>query len=409
MQNGWHRRLLGTVLAALTAVILLVTAVLPANAMTVTFVRHGESQANFDNRIDTSVPGPDLTATGTAQSAAVAAALAASGIDYDAIYTSNMVRTQQTAAPFAEATGLTPTALAGLREIGAGAFEGQPEDSGLGRIGYVISPLAWALGLRSVPIVGGGDGNAFDARVDGALKQIEDSGAENPVVFSHGATIMFWTLMNVDNPDLGLLLRHPLDNTDVEVVDGSAEKGWTLKSWAGRTVGPATFGTKLFVNVRDLVVAPQTSVYNVARALHTGDITKIANAIRDGVTTLVKAPVKFAVSVARDIAQEVSKVAHPKAATTTTTTSLAAASAPAPAAEPAEPAAKKAPKAVTLTKPKKHSGATDLTKGNKVEPGQTGTVSTAPEKNESDAAQPEPAATPQATEKPAAQDEKAAA
>lgn len=381
MQNGWLRRVLGAVLTPLIAAILLVAAVLPANAMTVTFVRHGESQANFDNRIDTSVPGPGLTPTGVTQSAAVAAALLAGGVDYDAIYTSTMVRTQQTAAPFADATGLTPTALSGLREIGAGIFEGQPEDSGLGRIGYVISPLAWALGLRSVPILGGTDGNAFDARVDGALKQIEDSGAEQPVVFSHGATIMFWTLMNVDNPDLGLLLRHPLDNTDVVVVDGNAEDGWTLKSWAGRPVGPATLGTKLFVNARDLVVAPQTSVYNVVRALRTGDIGKIATAIRDGVGTIVTAPVKFAVSVARDIAQEVAKVVGPKPASAATT----AASLAAPAAtgtESAESTPKKTSKVVASAeprepKPKKGNGATDLTKGNKVEPGEVGTVGTA--------------------------------
>jgi hypothetical protein len=111
--------------------------------------------------------------------------------------------------------------------------------------------------------------------------------------------------------------------------------------------------------------------------------------------------------VARDIAQEVSKVVRPKVSTTTATTSLAAASAQAPTAEPSEPATKKAPKAVTLTKPKKHSGATDLTKGNKVEPGQTGTVSTTPEKNESEAAQPDPTTTPQTAEKPAAQDDNA--
>jgi broad specificity phosphatase PhoE len=410
MQNGWLRRVLGAVLTPLIAAVLLVAAVLPANAMTVTFVRHGESQANFDNRIDTSVPGPGLTPTGVTQSAAVAAGLVAGGVDYDAIYTSTMVRTQQTAQPFADATGLTPTALSGLREIGAGIFEGQPEDSGVGRIGYVISPLAWALGLRSVPILGGADGNAFDARVDGALKQIQDSGAEHPVVFSHGATIMFWTLMNVDNPDLGLLLRHPLDNTDVVVVDGNAEDGWTLKSWAGRPVGPATFGTKLFVDVRDLVVAPQTGVYNVVKALRTGDIGKIATAIRDGVATIVTAPVKFAVSVARDIAQEVAKVVRPKTATTSTSTSSAAVTAAAPetGVESAEPAAAKAPKTLTLAKPKKGNGATDLSKGNKVEPGEIGTVHAAPKKDESAAestdatsAPTAPAATEPADPKPA--------
>ena len=34
--------------------------------------------------------------------------------------------------------------------------------------------------------------------------------------------------MNVDNPDLGLLLSHQLDNTDVVVITGNPEDGWTL-------------------------------------------------------------------------------------------------------------------------------------------------------------------------------------
>ncbi|WP_395309776.1 histidine phosphatase family protein [Mycobacterium sp. AMU20-3851] len=301
MVVGSPRRLTTSLLAVLTAALLWVAAAIPAAALTVTFVRHAESQGNASGIIDTSVPGPHITELGVLQADAVAAALAADGRPYDAIYTSNMVRTSETAQPFAALTGLTPVALPGLREIGAGFFEGSSENSGLGRIGYALSPALWTLGARSLPILGGGNGNAFDARVDGALKVIEDSGAQNPVVFSHGATIMFWTMMNVDNPDLGLMLRHRLDNAQAVVVEGSAEEGWTLKSWAGMPVGPASLSTKLFVNVRDLVVAPQTAVYNVVRAFGTGDIAKIATAIRNGVGAVVQAPIKFTVAVVRDV------------------------------------------------------------------------------------------------------------
>lgn len=332
MSLGSPRSSLKLLLTVVTAALLWVAAAIPAAALTVTFVRHGESEGNASGRIDTSVPGPAITASGLAQSQAVAAALANNGTAYDAIYTSNMLRTSQTAQPFAALTGLTPIALPGFREINAGIFEGSSENSGLGRLGYGLTPALWMLGARSVPMLGGGNGNAFDARVDGALKVIEDSGAQNPVVFSHGATIMFWTMMNVDNPDLGLLLRHRLDNTDVVVIEGSSEEGWTLKSWAGVDVGPATLPTKLFVNVRDLVVAPQTAVYNVAQAFRTGDIAKIATAIRNGVSTLVQAPIKFTGAVIRDVVDALrpqrSPAAPQRAAEPDPTTTAAALTAP---------------------------------------------------------------------------------
>lgn len=342
MVTGSRGRSLKILFAALTAAVVFVVTALPAAAMTVTFVRHGESESNASHTIDNSIPGAHLTPLGQSQATTVAAALVAGGVGYDAIYASNMVRTTETAAPFAAATGLTPTVLPGFREINAGWFEGS-SGTGLGGIGYVLAPALWTLGARSVPVPGGGDGNAFDARMDAALQLVEDSGAQNPVVFSHAATIMFWTMMNVDNPDLGLMLRHRLDNTGIVVVEGSAEEGWTLKTWAGLPVGPASLGTKLFVNARDLVVTPQTAAYNVVRAFGTGDIGQIASAIRNGVGAVVQAPIKFTVAVVRDIVDEVTKVVRPSTPTTpmTDTPAVAAGSLVA-AAQDVEPEAETA-------------------------------------------------------------------
>jgi len=172
--------------------------------------------------------------------------------------------------------------------------------------------------------------------VDAALRLVEDSGAQNPVVFSHAATIMFWAMMNVDNPDLGLMLRHRLDNTETVVVQGSAEEGWTLTNWAGLPVGPTSLGTKLFVAARDLVVAPQTAAYRVAQAFGSGDIRAIATAIRDGVGAVVRAPVRFAVTVVRDVVDEVDKVIRPSAPETTTTSDTGVTALPSRIAGPAE-------------------------------------------------------------------------
>ncbi len=274
MHKSSTRRVLGIVGAAFTAVVSFILAVIPAGAMTVTFVRHAESQANADGVINTEVPGPELTERGRTQ--AGAAALLLNGQPHDGIYASTMIRTKQTAEPYAELTGKDIKVLDGLQEISAGILEGSSEDEGIGRLGYALAPVAWSLGLRFVKIPGAEDGNEFDARVDGALAEIEAGGSDKPVVFSHGATIMFWTMMNVDNPDPTLLLTHQLDNTETVVVEKNDDGSWTLKSWGGEEVGPANLPTQLFVNARDLIVAPQTALYKFG----TDTVADLGNAVR---------------------------------------------------------------------------------------------------------------------------------
>ncbi|WNG92390.1 histidine phosphatase family protein [Mycobacterium sp. ITM-2016-00318] len=314
MHKSSSRRVLGVIGAAFTAVISFILAVIPAGAMTVTFVRHAESQANADGIIDTKVPGPGLTELGWSQARTVAGQLPAHP---SGIYASTMIRTQQTATPYAArieygadsaeneakvAVGTVPGSdvrvLDGLQEISAGILEGSSEDEGIGRLGYALAPIAWSLGLRFVRIPGSEDGNEFDARVDAALKQMETDGSETPVVFSHGATIMFWTMMNVDNPDPLLLLTHQLDNTETVVVEKNDDGSWTLKSWGGEEVGSANLPTQLFVNTRDLIVAPQTALYNFSRDV--GVETGV-----EGVEDVAKATAKFGTDTVIDIGNAV--------------------------------------------------------------------------------------------------------
>nr|AWN00229.1 hypothetical protein [uncultured organism] len=351
------RRALTALATVLSAVALLLGSALPAwaaDSITLTWVRHGESYGNVAGAgIDTKVPGPDLTDLGEQQAAAIAQQLKNGG--YDSIYVSNMIRTHQTAAPLeALLPGLPVHEEAGIHEISAGIFEGSPIDSGLGRIGYFLIPVAWTLGLRSLPIPGGETGNGFEARVNGAIADVIANGDTKPVLFSHGATIMVWTMMNVDNPDVLLMLTHPLGNTAVVVVTGNPEDGWKLQSWDGLTVSQnPSLGGQLFVNLRNLVVAPQTAVYNVVQAVKTRDLTKVMAAIRDGVVSVAKAGVDFVKDSVTDIAQAI-RGALPGAA----------------AAKPAATKVKSA--AAAATTDQTSTGATDLTDGNKVEPAKAG-------------------------------------
>jgi broad specificity phosphatase PhoE len=198
-----------------------------AHTITLTLVRHAQSQGNASGLIDTSVPGPDLTPKGSCEATTEAGPLSAN--HYDGVYASTMVRTQETATPTAQALGKTVDVLPGLREIEAGQYEGAPE-ADIPQT-YFAAPAKWLQGDRSARIPGSVDGNEFEARFNEAVQRIYDSGQQNPVAFSHSGAIMFWVLMNVHNPDLSLMRTKPLPNVGRVVLTGNPSDGWTLTEW----------------------------------------------------------------------------------------------------------------------------------------------------------------------------------
>ncbi|WP_406817645.1 histidine phosphatase family protein [Mycobacterium sp. M23085] len=268
---------LGRVGAALLSTALLCNGSATASAdepIVIDLVRHGQSTANAASLIDTAPPGASLTALGQQQAQTVAGVLAAQG-PVAAIFASQLIRTQQTAAPLASALGMNVQVLPGLNEIDAGAFNGQPQVS-LGGLAYLLAPVAWMLGLRIVPMLAPGstDSNGFEfrRRFDGALQTVYGNAATNAgrfndvlqamysgavanpvraangriteVAFSSEFAIGVGTMMSVKNPDPLLLLFDPLPNTGIVVIEGSPHDGWTLISWNGKPVHPTWSGSK---------------------------------------------------------------------------------------------------------------------------------------------------------------------
>src|SRR5271155_1969384 len=284
------------------------------------FVRHGES--GDMSVVNTMVPGPDLTDTGEQQAQALVNAMSGNGIDD--IYASAMVRSQETAAPLAEALHLPINVLSGLNEIDAGIFEGIPVNVGalpLGGALYLLAPLAWTLGLDFVPQLGSTvdpNGVAFDESFSGAVQSIYDgtvgteAGTVTDAVFSHEGAIAIWTLMNVNNPDFALVLQEFLNTgellpyTGQVVVDGSPGD-WTLVSWDGTPV-PQDPGlpTELFVDSRDLITAPQFASYDIYEAILTGNSTTIDSALQTGISQVDTALAQFPVAVFDDIVSALS-------------------------------------------------------------------------------------------------------
>jgi broad specificity phosphatase PhoE len=307
--------------------------------------------------------------------------------------------------------GMPITVLPGLQEIEAGVFEGTPEASA--SRGYGLYPIGWALPgvIPQIPVEQFNkdtympgtnlNGHGFDARVDGALQSMYDNGDRNAVVFSHGGTIMFWTMMNVQNltalEKLQLLQSAQLHNTDYVVIEGNNEDGWTLVNWNGKQFSPepALFA-EVGLQVRTLTRQLAAAVQQVTAAFATRDLAAIATAINRGLAEATQSLVKFGRAVTAKVIHEVDQAIRPPAPTPAPvpapapapadapTVSLAAESA-APLNNEADPAPTAARKSNTVAEPEASriktdvasNGATDLTDGNKVVPGTPATGSDA--------------------------------
>jgi broad specificity phosphatase PhoE len=198
-------------------------------SITLTFIRHAESQSNAQAIITTDVPGPSLTEQGQGQAEELAHQLSRN--NFDAVFSSNLARAEETAAPLAHALGKSVDILPGLREIEAGKYEDTPTKNADKT--YLVGPMQWLNGDRKDAIPGSISGTDFNNQFSAAVQKIYDSGASRPVAFSHQQSIAFWTLMNVKNPKDSLATSHPLPNLGRVVITGSPVLGWTLVDWDG--------------------------------------------------------------------------------------------------------------------------------------------------------------------------------
>ncbi len=190
-------------------------------------VRHGQTHANVARQLDTAVPGLDLTDAGHEQARALAERLA--GEDLGAIYTSDLVRTQQTAAPLAERLGLEMVVLPDLREIQAGDYEMSTDWQP-----YVDAVTRWGEDPEHA-IPGGDTGIAFLTRYDAAIRQIAADGHASAVAISHGAAIRTWCTARLGLP-ADFFASRRVDNTHVVTLEGDPDAGWRLLAWGDEPI-----------------------------------------------------------------------------------------------------------------------------------------------------------------------------
>ncbi|MGV8907572.1 MAG: histidine phosphatase family protein [Propionicimonas sp.] len=193
--------------------------------MRLILVRHGRTASNVGFLLDTAEPGADLDDGGLEQAAALVERLSHHQIE--AVYTSNLVRTQQTARPVAEARGLELQVLPELREVSAGDDELSQDATR-----YIGTLVTWGKGDLEARIPGGENAHEFMSRFDAAIETIAASGKDVVMVVSHGAALRVWSMVRVKGFTEALGKAH-LDNTGVIVADGSPAQGWQLAELIG--------------------------------------------------------------------------------------------------------------------------------------------------------------------------------
>ncbi|MCC6496622.1 MAG: histidine phosphatase family protein [Propionibacteriaceae bacterium] len=187
--------------------------------MRLILVRHGRTSSNVGFLLDTAAPGADLDETGLSQAQELVDRLADQPID--AVYTSTLVRTQQTARPLARARGLELEILAGLREVSAGEDELSPDSAR-----YITTLLKWHEGDLAARIPGGESATEFFERFDDAIGRIAADGHAAAMAVSHGAALRVWASARVPGFAEALDNGH-LNNTGLVVIDG-APGDWSL-------------------------------------------------------------------------------------------------------------------------------------------------------------------------------------
>ena len=190
-------------------------------------VRHGETAWNAQGRLQGQIDIP-LNETGEAQSRAAAARLSAQR--FDALYSSDLARTAQTAAAAAALLSLAVVHTPLLRERYFGGFQGLTHDEAKNR--YPHDYARFHARDPDHPLPGDGESlRAFSARVEGAFLSLADQHPDQTVlVVTHGGVLDI-----AHRLASGLALQakrtFTLRNAALNWIERH-EAGWSLLDWA---------------------------------------------------------------------------------------------------------------------------------------------------------------------------------
>jgi glucosyl-3-phosphoglycerate phosphatase len=182
--------------------------------------RHGQTRWNAEHRFQGQTDIP-LDATGLAQAAAAAQRVAA--LRPAALYTSDLSRAQQTAAPLARLTGLPVTLDKDLRERYGGDWEGLSDAEIRER--YPAERATWNPPNGEPTLV-------VADRVAGALRRIADTldDGQLAVAVGHGAALRLGLERVLGLPAEGMAVLGGLVNCSWSVIELRSDR-WRLMEY----------------------------------------------------------------------------------------------------------------------------------------------------------------------------------
>jgi probable phosphoglycerate mutase len=195
-------------------------------------VRHGQTSGNTRRALDTALPGPPLTELGQEQARTLAERLG--GEPIVAVYASQAIRAQQTAAPLAEVLGLEVQVIEGVKEVAAGDLEDHTDPESIEL--YMKTVRRWTLGELDARIPGGESGTEVRNRMLHAAGELrakhEDDGQDAIVVLvSHGGAIRLGSEWLASNVPADLANGALIPNTGFVELLAEPDGGWRCLSW----------------------------------------------------------------------------------------------------------------------------------------------------------------------------------
>ncbi|EPD68478.1 hypothetical protein HMPREF1219_01659 [Corynebacterium pyruviciproducens ATCC BAA-1742] len=172
-------------------------------------LRHGQTTSNVDSRLDTALPGAELTDLGRAQARDVAPELTG--------MTTTFASPARRARETAHHAGREFEVLAGIQEISAGHLEMRNDVEALET--YHRAVFDWLTGTDT-PIPGGETRESFLARYLPAIEQL----GENTLVVSHGCAIRIFCALAC-GLDPVKVMKNPLSNCQWVGLERSGEFG----------------------------------------------------------------------------------------------------------------------------------------------------------------------------------------
>jgi probable phosphoglycerate mutase len=194
-------------------------------------VRHGQSFGNVDRRLDTRLPGSELTPLGRDQARAFARdGLTRPGLLLHSVAT----RAAQTAAEISAEVDVPASEVAGIHEVQVGELENRSDDDAVEEFNTIYK--RWHEGEREVRLPGGENANQVLDRYVPVLTDLrmryldDDEWTGDIVVVSHGAAIRL-TAAVLAGVESSFVLDHHLNNTEAVVLAPITDGRWSCVQW----------------------------------------------------------------------------------------------------------------------------------------------------------------------------------